>query len=172
MRRREIEVRAVRADEAEQLPEVRLRAMEDAPYAFSSWYERELERPVEFWQRLARRSDEGTSGVTFVAVGEDGWNAVAGVFVEEDDDTCGYVWGMWVAPSARRAAIGRRLMASIHGWARSRGLDLLRLSVSSSEQSEPARRLYEAFGFTATGEHEPMASDPSLRADEMTLSLR
>lgn len=167
----EVEVRPVRADEAQELRAVRLCSMADAPYAFSSWYERELKRPSEFWDRLASQSEEGVSGITFVAVDEDRWIGLAGVFVEEDDKRCGYVWGMWVDPAARRAGIGRRLMASIHAWARSRGLDRLRLSVSSSGQSEPTLRLYEAFGFKATGEHEPMASDPALRAHEMTLFL-
>ncbi len=145
--------------------------MTDAPYAFSSWRQRELERPDEFWQRLARQSDEGISGITFIAVHDERWIGLAGVFVEEADESCGYVWGMWVAPGARRAGVGWRLIEAIRDWAVARGLDRLRLSVSSSPRSDPARRLYEKFGFEATGEDEPMASDPSLRAHEMTLWL-
>jgi GNAT superfamily N-acetyltransferase len=78
---------------------------------------------------------------------------------------------MWVAPSERRAGVGRQLMDSIRSWATTWGLERLQLSVSTSERSGPARRFYEALGFRATGEQEAMESDPSLLADVMTLTL-
>lgn len=166
-----IEISPVRAGDAERLRELRLGTMVDAPYAFSSSYEREWDRPDEFWQRLGSQSDEGVSGVTFVAVDEDRWIGLAGVFLDDADGSCGYVWGMWVAEHARRAGVGRRLIAAIQAWGTERGLTELRLSVSDSELSDPVRRLYESVGFLPTGEVEPMASHPSLRAHVMTLAL-
>lgn len=62
-------------------------------------------------------------------------------------------------------------MGSIKTWAATRGVQRLRLSVSNSERSGPARRFYEAVGFSPTGEKEEMASDPTLRADVMTLAI-
>jgi GrpB-like predicted nucleotidyltransferase (UPF0157 family)/GNAT superfamily N-acetyltransferase len=166
-----VEIRPVHAHEAEQLRALRLATMADAPYAFASSYKRELERPAEFWERLARQTDEGVSGATFVAVDGDRWIGLAGVFVDAADPGCGYVWGTWVAPDTRGSGVGRGLVQAVRNWAIHKRLERLRLSVSDSPQSEPARRLYEAIGFKATGEYEPMTSDSTLRAHEMTLSL-
>ena len=166
-----MEVRRLREHEVEEIRALRLRAIADSPFAFSSSYRRELDRPEDFWHQLARGSEQALSQVTFVAVEDEQWIAMAGVFVSQDDPRCGQVWGMWVAASAREAGIGRRLMDSIRTWATTRGLERLRLSVSNSERSGPARRFYEAIGFRATGEQEAMASDPALRADVMSLAL-
>jgi GNAT superfamily N-acetyltransferase len=167
-----VEVRALREQEAEEIRALRLRALDDAPFAFSSSRARELDRPEDFWQRLARASEEALSQVTFVAVEDDRWVGMAGVFTPPDAPGCGQVWGTWVSPSARQAGVGRELMGSIRAWATQRGLEQLRLSVSTSERSGPARRFYEALGFRATGEQEAMDSDPTLCADVMTLALR
>lgn len=166
-----IEIRRISARDAEHLRELRLLTMADAPYAFSSSYDRERDRPDGFWQRLGNQSDEGVSGVTLVAVDEDRWIGLAGVFLDDADNSCGYVWGMWVAEDRRRAGIGRMLIAAIREWGVTRQLTRLRLSVSDSERSDPARRLYESVGFVPTGEVEPMASNPALRAHVMTLAL-
>lgn len=166
-----IEIKRADAADAERLRELRLTTMRDAPYAFSSWYERERRRPDEFWQRLASESEHGSSGATFVAVDEGDWIGLAGVFADDVDRSCVCVWGMWVAPHVRRSGVGRRLICAIRGWAVEHGMETLRLSVSDSELSEPARLFYESLGFVATGEVEAMASDPSLRACVMTLAL-
>lgn len=146
--------------------------MADAPYAFSSSYQREHGRPDEFWDHLATQSEEATEGITVVGIDRDEWIALAGVFMQEDDRSSGYVWGMWVAPDARRRGIGRQMIEAIHDWAVGVRLASLRLSVSNAPESIPARRLYEDCGFQATGEVEEMASDPALRAYVMTLQLR
>jgi GNAT superfamily N-acetyltransferase len=164
-----IEIRRVRACEAAQLRELRLETMADAPYAFSSSYERERGRPDEFWKRLATQTDEGASEATFIAVDENRWVGLAGVFLGDANSARGYVWGMWVAEDRRRTGVGRRLITAIRDWGADRGLAERRLSVSDSERSDPARRLYESLGFVRTGEVERMAFDPSLRADVMTL---
>jgi hypothetical protein len=74
-----VEVRPVRAGEAEQLRALRLATMADAPYAFASSYTRELERSVDFWEHLTRQSEEALSGTTFVAVEGARWIGLAGV---------------------------------------------------------------------------------------------
>jgi GNAT superfamily N-acetyltransferase len=166
-----VEIRPVRAHEADQLRALRLVTMTDAPYAFASSYKHELERPAEFWEHLTRETEEGGSGATFVAVDGDRWIGLAGVFVDTADPGCGYIWGTWVAPDMRSSGVGRGLVQAIRNWAIQKRLERLRLSVSDSPHSEPARHLYEAIGFEATGEYEPMASDPALSAHEMLLSL-
>jgi GNAT superfamily N-acetyltransferase len=166
-----MEVRPLRAGEVEEIRALRLRAVADAPFAFSSSHERELRRPDDFWQHLARQSDEALTGVTYVAVHGDQWVGMAGVFITDNEPNTGQIWGTWVDPASRRAGIGHQLMESIRAWAVTRGLRHLRLSVTDSERSAPARRLYAALGFQSTGDQEPLDSDPSLRADVMTLAL-
>jgi GNAT superfamily N-acetyltransferase len=155
----------------EEIRALRMRALADAPFAFSSSLAREVDRPEHFWHQLACESERALSKATFVAVDDEEWIGMAGVFTSPDDPGCGEVWGMWVAPSERRAGVGCQLMDSIRSWATTCGLERLQLSVSTSERSGPARRFYEALGFRATGEQEAMESDPSLLADVMTLTL-
>jgi GNAT superfamily N-acetyltransferase len=166
-----VEVRSVQRNEASEIRALRLRAMADAPFAFSSSLAREVGRPPEFWDELARKSEESTSWATFVAVEDDVWVGMAGVFIAPDDPECGQVWGTWVDPGVRRGGIGRQLMAAIRAWATTHGLERLQLSVSTSDRSGPARDLYETLGFRRTGDQEPMESDPALRADVMALAL-
>jgi ribosomal protein S18 acetylase RimI-like enzyme len=67
---------------------------------------------------------------------------------------------MWVRPHARGHRIGEALIEAVVGWARAERLGRVHLWVS--ETNDPARRLYERFGFTATGERQPLPSHPEL----------
>jgi ribosomal protein S18 acetylase RimI-like enzyme len=52
---------------------------------------------------------------------------------------------MWVAPSARRQAIGSRLIDAVAGWGRSQGASALVLDVAA--HNYPAIALYASEGF-------------------------
>jgi GNAT superfamily N-acetyltransferase len=147
-------VREVDPDEWDVMRDVRLTALQEAPYAFGSTYEREAPFTEEQWRgRINARS------VTFFAYLPDTTEPVglAGVYVEAGVPD---VVSMWVRPSARGNRVGEALISAAADWVRDRGYDTLYLWVT--ETNTPARLLYERCGFMPTGERQPLPSDPSL----------
>jgi ribosomal protein S18 acetylase RimI-like enzyme len=159
-----VEIRRLGLGDGVLLRDVRLRALQDAPYAFSSWVEREVAYTPEFWESRVAQSASGRDGAVFVAVENELCLGMAGGFFAGTERETATLWGMWVDPSARRRGLGRELAEALSAWARGCGARRLRLAVTDCDASRPAASLYRALGFVETGEHEELASNPSLVA--------
>ena len=159
-----VEIRRLRQGDEQQLRDVRLRALADAPYAFSSSLERESGHDPDFWEGRVAESELGEHGAVFAAVDDDRSVGMAGGFMLDESREVAVLWGMWVDPLARRSGLGRRLVESVAAWARDSGARQLRLSVTECEASQPAAALYQSLGFVDTGEREPLGWNPSLIA--------
>jgi ribosomal protein S18 acetylase RimI-like enzyme len=157
-------VREITADDWELMRDVRLSALAEAPYAFGSTYAREAAFTEERWRgRISERS------VTFFAHDDPDVPApdgLAGVYVE--DGTADLV-SMWVRPSSRGRQVGEALVEAAARWAKAR--DFCALFLWVTETNTAARRLYERCGFTATGESQPLPSDPALPEIRMRRAL-
>jgi len=149
-----VTVRTAGAGDWELVRDVRLAALRDAPDAFASTYAREAAYTEEQWRGwfsaqfalfLADLSDRAEPA------------GLAGVY---DRDGEAGLLSMWVRPAARGRGVGEALMSAAADWARDRGRDALYLWVA--EANEPARRLYERYGFTPTGERQPLPSHPEV----------
>ena len=152
-------IRPLRADEAEQLRELRLRALRVSPEAFASRFEDFRERPPGFWSEWAARSAAAESEVTLVAVEEDRWLGMVGARLLTDPPGSAWLERLWVDPAARSAGLGARLIEAVTEWARGRGAVRLELSVTDNNPSAAA--LYARCGFRATGRRRPLPADPS-----------
>jgi GNAT superfamily N-acetyltransferase len=136
--------RAVPGDEPV-LKALRLRALTDAPGAFSSTYEREVARTTEDWQRWL------APGATFILeAGGEPCGLVAGVR-DSHDLSVVHLMAMWVHPHHRGTGAADLLVASVKAWAAEVGASQVRLNVV--ESNSRARRCYERSGFRATGRH-------------------
>jgi len=155
-----VEIRRLRAGEAGRFRELRLRALQDSPDAFGSWYEREAELAPESWERFAGGSERAQTEIVFVAEEDDAWLGMAGGYLREAAPDVAGLWGMWVAPDARRRMLASHLADAVAAWARARKALTLELSVT--DRSEAAAALYERLGFVPTGETEPLASNPEI----------
>jgi ribosomal protein S18 acetylase RimI-like enzyme len=155
-----VELRRLRAGEGPRIRELRLRALQDSPEAFGSWYEREAELPAEHWERLAGASELAADEIVFVAEEDEAWLGMAGGYLREGEPDAAGLWGMWVAPEARRRMLGSHLVDAVAAWARAR--KALRLDLSVTDRSDGAAALYERVGFVPTGEREPLASNPEI----------
>ena len=156
-------VRELVSDDWELLRGVRLAALSEAPYAFGSTYAREAAFTEAQWRdRILSR------GVTFLGFLADAGEpaGVSGVYTA---DGVADLVSMWVRPSARGRGVGESLIEAAAGWAKDRGYDTLYLWVT--ESNGPARRLYERYGFTPTGERQPLPSDPALSEVQMSRPL-
>jgi ribosomal protein S18 acetylase RimI-like enzyme len=147
-----VSVRAVRSDELDRLKEIRLRALADAPGAFGSRYDEEVPRDPELWRTWITR------GGTFIVEDDRGWHGLVAVFLDENDASLCHLVSMWVAPDHRGRGLGRDLLVAGVDWARAMGAASVRLGVVDGNAI--AARLYEQAGFCATGESEPLRSDP------------
>jgi ribosomal protein S18 acetylase RimI-like enzyme len=145
-----IEVRRLRPDDLALLRDVRLRALRDAPEAFATRLAEAAAWPAERWEEIARQ---------FNAVALEGERGVGMVSAWPLEN--GNVWlaRMWVAPEARGAGVGLRLIDAVMEWARERGAAAVELSVIADNRAAAA--LYERAGFTETGRRRPLPADPS-----------
>ena len=154
------------------LRDVRLRALEDAPFAFSSWHAREVALDSAFWTARVAESEIARTGAIFAALDAGRSVGMAGGFLPDDAHADAVLWGMWVEPSARRRGIGRELLDAVASWAREAGAQRLGLALAQDEASRPAAALYRTLGFAQTGESEPLESNPSSSALVMSRALQ
>jgi GNAT superfamily N-acetyltransferase len=159
-----VEVREVGPEDWLIMRDVRLAALRDAPYAFSSTYERETGFAEAEWRR---RADGRNNFLAYLPeLGATPAGIAAGI---EEEPGAFELVSMWVRPEARGRMVGPALITAVIDWARARGAAALHLWVT--ESNKPARRLYERSGFTPTGERQPLPSDPELAEIGMTRPL-
>lgn len=141
---RVIDVQAIGPDDWKAWRELRLAALEEAPFAFGSQLADWIDAPEERWrERLS------APGAYQVIVSLDGTPAgMAGGFPGEDGTA--ELVSMWVAPAGRGKGVGNALMAAIEDWARGIGVGTLKLSVVPG--NDPAHDLYLRHGYVDTDE--------------------
>lgn len=144
---------------------VRLRALQDAPHAFGSSFARESQFSDSEWLAWVERMN-GERGVGFLALDGEVPCGIAGAFLDENDPTQAQLISMWTAPTHRQQGIGRLLVDKILKWAQQRNARILRLMVTSNNES--AIHFYERLGFTRTGRTEPYPNDPAVTEYEMS----
>lgn len=80
--------------------------------------------------------------------------------LKELDNRHGEIKSMRTPQAVRRQGAGRAMLAHIIDVAKSRSYERLSLETGSMPAFEPARRLYESFGFTYCGPFGSYAEDP------------
>jgi GNAT superfamily N-acetyltransferase len=135
------------------LRDVRLRALNDAPWAFGSTLEDEIGLSDEEWRERAGRPG------TFLA----GDAGMAGGFVTQPGVV--RLWGMWIAREARGRGLAEALVDAVDAWARSIGATELELAVS--ERADAAYAAYTRMGFELMPEREPLQEGGDLYTRRM-----
>ena len=152
-------VQLTRDDWAE-LKDVRLRALADAPDAFSVVLADVVGLDDAVWRE--RLTPEHP---TYVVRERGDAVAMAGGFAP-DDSPDAFVWGMWTAPEARGRGHSSALLDTVVTWAQGLGR-VPHLHVT--EGNDVARRLYVRRGFQPTGTWEPLRAGSPLRIEELAL---
>ncbi len=146
---RPMKVRALTGDDLDAFLALRKKALTLAPSAFGSSPGEDISDDPA--RALASLRDPPEVGVTFGGFDAEALVGLATLRVSQRRKTRhqAAVYGMYVAPSARRAGLGRALLEALvaHG----RSLDLAVLGLSVSEDAVAARRLYESIGFVTWG---------------------
>jgi len=147
---------------------IRLRALQDSPAAFSSTYAEESKLSDADW---LKRASQWSSAHSVAYLAMDAGNAVgiaAGVR-DRNDPQRANLMSMWVAPAHRRRGIGRMLVDAVAAWARAQ--DMLYLCLMVTSNNDHAMRFYQSLGFALTGRNEPYRNDQALFNFEMHRSL-
>jgi GNAT superfamily N-acetyltransferase len=135
-----IEINSVGPDDWKAWRELRLAALEEAPYAFGSQLADWVDAPEQRWRdRLSVPSAyQVIASLDGTPVG------MAGGFLTDEPGTAELV-SMWIAPPGRGQGVGDALMTTIETWARSADATILELSVADG--NDPAHKLYLRNGF-------------------------
>jgi GNAT superfamily N-acetyltransferase len=174
-------VRAIRAEEWEDVKRLRLVALRDpvARIAFLETYEDAVGRPDSFYQERAARSAEEPSGARqFIAEAADGeWAGSVTVLVEEAGSTDwagarvdrrqGLVVGVFVRPEHRGSGLIKALFDAGVAWARERGAERVRLLVH--QDNARAQGAYRKAGFAPSGVLVPFVKDETENEVEFVL---
>lgn len=151
-------IRRITVDDVDTYREVRLRALQDSPSAFGSTYDAERARTPEQWAERVALAASGTGRAIFLAFDDAVCVGLAGC-VEDDLGADRQLVSMWVAPSHRGTGVAQRLVDAVLAWAESCGASRVGLWVTRG--NDRARRCYERAGFSATGDVQPLPSDPA-----------
>jgi ribosomal protein S18 acetylase RimI-like enzyme len=141
-------VRLLDAPDAAAFHALRLRGLHECPSAFASSYEEEHETPLSV---IAERLVVAPDHAVFGAFDGSELVGVVGLRREEARKLAhkALIWGMYVAPNARRRGVARVLLARALEHAASLGVRQVNLGVNATNAA--AISLYEALGFSSFG---------------------
>ena len=163
-----ITVRALDAADWPAWRELRLRALEDSPDAFSRTLEEERAMTDDEWADIISRTTGHPRGnLWFAQAGAENVGMMFGRITPDHDLL--EIGAMWVAPDSRRAGAGRLLLETACDWARSHGVPLADLWVT--EANTAAVAFYAAMGFTQTTETKTLREDSDLTIRKMVTEL-
>ena len=144
-----MQIRELGPADAHTFQTLRLEALRERPSAFASSYEEEHDIPIAVVaERLIPKPDRCVLGawldsdlVGMLGLRREGQRKLAHK---------AFIWGMYVALSARRRGIGRQLI--VHALSRAASMPGLRqINLGVNAANAEAIALYEAAGFTSFG---------------------
>lgn len=141
-------IRALTPADTDAMIALRRRGLADEPFAFAASLDDDFTNDVEAVQRaLARWPDAVTFGafhgaelVGLVGIGRE---------TKRKMHHKASIYGMYVAPEARRHGLARALLQAAIDHARAEGVHVIQLTVA--EPAAEARRVYERVGFVRWG---------------------
>ena len=159
-----VRVRRLEPDDWQLWRDVRLAALADAPYAFGSTLAYEQGFDEARWRRRLTR----TTGMSAAAFLDGNPVGIISCWIPDGTDLV-FLVALWVAPAARGHGAGDALVTDVLGWAAEHGYPLVELRVADGNHA--ARNLFLRNGFTPTGRHEPLESDPTVGTEFLVRKL-
>jgi ribosomal protein S18 acetylase RimI-like enzyme len=160
-------VRFATPDEWERVRDLRLRALADAPDAFSATLEGERDATEAGWRAMVTGWEGATNAMAIAEIDGD-WVGMA-VGTRKGDEPEAHLFAMWVEPARRRVGAGKDLVQAVLGWARSAGATSIVLGVTDTNDGAVA--FYQHLGFVDTGERHPLREGSELVVRGLRLAL-
>ncbi len=150
------------------LKELRCRALDDAPYAFSGTLEEAKKRSEESWAAWSENCSDNPKAITFIAYYKDKPCGMMGCDLAGEKNEVAKLLAVWVAPEYRRLKVGQGLLEVVKQWASESHAQVLHIWVA--EQNASAISFYKAAGCEVTGQRQPFKSDAT--QEEILLILQ
>lgn len=128
---------------------LRLGALRDAPYAFSTTYEEAAARPDSEWLEFMERVADGRDSAIFVLDRGDGHLAGLVCVRSDSADRCATIFQMWLDAALRGQAWAESLLRAAEEFAAGHGATRAELLVEAGNLR--AARFYERCGYARTG---------------------
>jgi ribosomal protein S18 acetylase RimI-like enzyme len=141
-----VEVRRLTSDDAAQLWQLRLTALESEPQAFRETAAEHRQKPVAYFsERLGENNSDG-----FVYGAFDGAALIGMAGYYRKHEQRAWIWGVFVSPQYRGSGISQALLKALLNEIRSvLRIGSVHLTVALTQ--EAARRLYRKCGFRLSG---------------------
>jgi ribosomal protein S18 acetylase RimI-like enzyme len=163
-----LRIERITASQGPLLKELRCRALDDAPYAFSSTLEEATMRSDESWAAWAENGSANPKAITLIAYYDDNPCGMMGCRLVGEKNEVAELLAVWVAPEYRRLKVGQRLLEVVKQWAGQSHAQVLHIRVA--EQNASAISFYKAAGGEVTGQRQPFKSDAT--QEEILLMLK
>ena len=142
-------VRTLKPQDAVSFVALRLAGLQECPEAFASSYEEEATTPLsEVEARLQPSADRAVLGAF------EGSELLGVVGLQREEllklSHKAFVWGMYVAPSARGRGVGAQVLGAALEYAAS-NLGVRQVNLRAVAQNAPALALYKRLGFVEYG---------------------
>ena len=162
-----LNVRHLRADEADLHRKLRLEALRESPRAFGDTLEPLERKGADYWHALTQR----VCSVDAMVVALDAERPIGMIYGLRDRQIRqgARLGADWVDTQYRRRGAGRLLVHSVIAWAQTHGFAMARLWVGHEE--EAAIALYERCGFVFSGLERQLEERPSIVLREMRRAL-
>lgn len=164
-----LEIKRLTPDQWPLLKTVQLRALADAPGAFSTTLAQASARTDAEWQENARRFTLPPPAASCFALVDDVPCGMASCFAASEDAQMAELTAFWVAPEQRRQGVGDALIAAVVSWAKSQGVTTLQAWVV--EDNARALSFYKKLGFADTEERQPHTPDPTKQVRLLAYTL-
>jgi ribosomal protein S18 acetylase RimI-like enzyme len=152
-----ITIRRILTGEADLFRQIRLKALQEAPYAFSSTYDAAMQRSAESWREQAESSVQGSDRATFIAFSGDIPVGITALYRREGQADTGEVLQVWVAPEFRGKRVAWDLMDVVFRWAGEN--NFRRIIAGVTKENPRALRFYSKYGFSVMDEASPEDSN-------------
>ncbi len=141
-----VKIRLLSAAHAPDYRTIRLAALRDAPDAFGSSYDVEAARPLAAFAQQLEATTVFGAYIDGRIVGMAGIKQMEGAKTRHK----GLLWGMYVAPAARRGGVGAALLDA--ALAAANAMDgIEQVTLAMIDGNDAARAFYERCGFVAYG---------------------
>jgi RimJ/RimL family protein N-acetyltransferase len=152
-----VTIRQAQAQDAAQVRELRLEALLNAPEAFGSDYQQNLQRTTEWWAEKIRLAAQSEQEVLYLAQVGGELVGMTGLFRggSSRNRHGGVIYTVYVRPAWRGLRLAEALVRACLEWGAAHKVTVARLAVITTNL--PAIRCYLRCGFSVYGV-EPMAT--------------
>jgi RimJ/RimL family protein N-acetyltransferase len=152
-----ITIRRIQPGEADLFRQIRLKSLQEAPYAFSSTYDSAIRRSAESWREQAESTAQGSDRATFIAFTEGVPIGITALYRLESQAEVGEVLQVWVSPEFRGTGVARDLMDVVFKWAGEN--NFRRIIAGVTKVNARALKFYTKYGFSVMDESLSNVSD-------------